>query len=144
VKRSGKLEVRRLYFALCTVSAYNEELLIFLMDILNIIIHWLVASAAFLVTAYILPGVTVTSFGTAVIAAGLLGIINAVIRPILIFLTLPITVITMGLFLFVINALIILGISEIVEGFGVANFWWALLFSIILSLINSFFLSIVY
>lgn len=114
------------------------------MDILNIIIHWLVASAAFLVTAYILPGVTVTSFGTAVIAAGLLGIINAVIRPILIFLTLPITVITMGLFLFVINALIILGISEIVEGFGVANFWWALLFSIILSLINSFFLSIVY
>ncbi|MGE3279319.1 MAG: phage holin family protein [Candidatus Altimarinota bacterium] len=114
------------------------------MDILNIIIHWLVASGAFLVTAYLLPGVTVASFSTAVIAAGLLGIINAVIRPILVFLTLPITVVTFGLFLFVINALIILGLSEIVDGFSVANFWWALLFSIILSLINAFFLSIVY
>jgi putative membrane protein len=114
------------------------------MDILNIIIHWLVTAAAFLVTAYLLPGVTVTTFGSAFIAAGILGIINAVIRPILVFLTLPITVVTMGLFLFVLNALIIMAVSYVVDGFSVDNFWWALLFSIILSLVNSFFVSIVY
>jgi putative membrane protein len=114
------------------------------MNLLNIIIHWLVTSVAFLATAYLLPGVVVTSFGTAVIAAGVLGIINAVLRPLLVFLTLPITVVTMGLFLFVLNALIIMAVSSLVDGFSVANFWWALLFSIILSLINSFFLSIVY
>jgi putative membrane protein len=114
------------------------------MDILNITIHWLVTAAAFLVTAYLLPGVTVTTFGSAFIAAGILGIINAVIRPILVFLTLPITVVTMGLFLFVLNALIIMAVSSIVDGFSVDNFWWALLFSIILALVNSFFVSIVY
>lgn len=111
---------------------------------MDILIHWLVATAAVVVTAYLLPGVFVSSFGTALLTAGILGIINAFIRPILVFLTLPITIVTLGLFLFVINALLILAVAQIVEGFQVDNFWWALLFSVIVSLINAFFLSIVY
>jgi putative membrane protein len=108
---------------------------------MEIIISWLVYSLAIVVTAYILPGVHVDSFGTALITALVLGIINALLKPILLLLTLPINILTLGLFTLVINALLILLVASIVTGFKVDGFWWALLFSIILSFVSAFFSS---
>jgi putative membrane protein len=89
--------------------------------------------------AHLLPGVHINTYWTAVIVALVLAVLNAFIRPILIFLTLPATLLTFGLFLFVINAGIILLDAYFVRGFTIDNFWWALLFSILLSVILSFF-----
>src|SRR5690606_10342130 len=106
-------------------------------DALRIIIQIVVAGLAVLITAYILPGISVADFFTGIVIAALLALLNLTIKPILIFLTIPITLITLGLFLLVINALMVLLAAEIIPGFGVDGFWWAVLFSIILSLINS-------
>lgn len=95
------------------------------------------ASAVF-ITAYILPGVNVDNFIVAIIVAVVLGIVNMILRPILIFLTIPVTVLTLGLSIFVINALLVLLVARIVPGFHVDNFWWALAFSLILSVVTSF------
>jgi len=105
---------------------------------MNILINWLVSAFAILVTAYLLPGVVVGNFTTALVVALVLGIINAFIKPILLILTLPINILTLGLFTFVINALIIILTADLVPGFKVNGFWWALLFSVVLSIINSF------
>ncbi len=105
---------------------------------MGIIINWLVSTAAILISAYILPGVHISGFSTALVVAVVLGIINAVIKPILIILTLPINILTLGLFTLVINALIIILTADLVPGFKVDGFLWALLFSIVLSLVNSF------
>lgn len=105
---------------------------------MKILINWLVSSLAILVAAYILPGVRVSSFTSALVAAVVLGVINAFIKPILLLLTLPINILTLGLFTFVINALVIILTANLVPGFKVDGFWWALLFSIVLSLINAF------
>jgi len=102
----------------------------------NKIISWLAATLAIIVSAYILPGVTVSSFFAAFVTALVLGIINAFIKPVLIILTLPLNVLTLGLFTFIINALLIMLTGIIVPGFEVASFWWALLFGLILSLVN--------
>jgi putative membrane protein len=88
-----------------------------------------------LAAAYFLPGVSVGGFGAALLVALVLGIINALIKPVLIILTLPINILTLGLFTFVINALLILLATKIVPEFQVANFGWAILFGIILSLV---------
>lgn len=104
---------------------------------MGILLHWLVFTLAIVITAYLLPGVKVTGMGPAFIAALVLGIINTIIRPVLIFLTLPINIVTLGLFTLVINAILIMATSAIVSGFSVSNFWWAVLFSIILSIINA-------
>ncbi|WP_114750386.1 phage holin family protein [Pleomorphovibrio marinus] len=106
-------------------------------DILSILLQLVVAALAILFTAYILPGISVDDFITGVIIAALLSLLNITIKPLLIFLTIPITLLTLGLFLLVINAIIVLIAAEIVGGFSVDNFWWALLFSLILSLVNS-------
>lgn len=106
--------------------------------VMRTLINWLVYSLAILVAAYILPGVHITSFLTALVVAVVLGIINAFIKPLLIILTLPITILTLGLFTLVINALLIMFTSWIVPGFVVDGFWWALLFSIVLSIVNWF------
>jgi putative membrane protein len=89
----------------------------------------------------LLPGVSIeeNSFLTALLVALVLAFLNAVVKPILIFFTIPITVVTLGLFLVVINAGIILLADKLVDGFHVKNFWWALLFSIILSIVSSIF-----
>lgn len=87
--------------------------------------------------SYLLSGIEIDSFWTAIIVAIVLAILNAIIKPLLIILTLPITILTLGLFLFVINALIILLASHFVPGFRVDGFWWALLFSLLLSLVTS-------
>ncbi|MEY4744497.1 MAG: hypothetical protein RL272_442 [Candidatus Parcubacteria bacterium] len=92
---------------------------------------------AVVVAAYVLPGVMVDSVLTAVVVAVLLGVINTIIRPILVVLTFPITVLTLGLFLFVINACMILLVDRLVPGFEVGSFWWALLFSLVVSVIGS-------
>lgn len=105
---------------------------------MQVIINILISAIAVIASAYILPGVHVNNFLTAVVVAILLGVINAVIKPILIILTLPITIISLGLFLLVINALIILLVSAIVPGFTVDGFIWALVFSIVLSLVSAF------
>ena len=88
--------------------------------------------------AYLLPHIEIDNFSTALIVAFVLALLDAIVKPVLIFLTLPATLITLGLFLFVINAVIILIDAHFVHGFKVDGFWWALLFSILLSLVNSF------
>ena len=103
---------------------------------MKFILHWLVYALAIAITAYILPGVQVTGVITLLVLAIVLGAINAVVRPILILLTLPLTVFSLGLFIFVINALLIMLAAAIVPGFSVSGFWWALLFSIILGIIS--------
>ena len=92
---------------------------------------------AILITAYVLPGISVDGIVVALILAVILGAINTFIKPILVILTLPITVVTLGLFLLVINALLVMLASAVVPGFAVAGFWWALLFALVLSVISS-------
>ncbi|WP_200979040.1 phage holin family protein [Echinicola sp. 20G] len=105
----------------------------------NILVQLAVAGLAVIFTGYLLPGVSVENFWVAVVIAAVISLLNFTIKPILIFLTIPITLVTLGLFLLVINAMIILIAAEIVPGFIVDGFWWALLFSFILSIINALF-----
>lgn len=87
--------------------------------------------------SYILSGVDIDSFWAAIVLAIVLAILNAIVKPILIFFTFPLTIVTLGLFLFVINALIILLADSLVDGFHVDGFWWALLFSLLLSIVTT-------
>ena len=100
------------------------------------IARWIVNAAALLLVAYMYPGVHVTDFWAALIAAIVLGLVNAVIRPLLVILTLPATILTLGLFLFVINALMFWLVAEIVHGFAVDGFMAALIGSILYSVIT--------
>ena len=100
---------------------------------LKLILKWLLSAAALLGVAYIYRGVSVASFGTAMIAALVIGLLNMLVRPILVVLTIPVTLITLGLFLFVINALMFWAGSGLVSGFVVNGFWAALLGSLIYS-----------
>jgi len=115
--------------------------LIILVEILNhppmtlIIIQILILAIAVILTSYILPGIYVKSFWSALLIAIVLALLNAFVRPIMVYLSIPFTLWTFGLFLFVINALIIMLAGAIVKGFEVKGFWWALIFSIILSVI---------
>lgn len=101
-----------------------------------LILKWLIMTVSVMVTAYVIPGVTVRSFMSALWVALLLGIVNMLLRPFLILITLPINILTLGLFTFVINGLIILLVSSVVKGFQVSGFWIAVLFSIVLSIVN--------
>ena len=100
--------------------------------------HWLIGTIAIIISAYLLPGVEVTLFG-AIVLAVVLALINIFIRPLVFILTLPINILTLGLFSFVINALLIMLASGIVPGFYVASFWSAFWFSIVLSIITTLF-----
>ena len=102
---------------------------------MKLFFHWLIATLAILIAAQIVPGVNVTLTG-AIVAAIVLGAINLFIRPILIILTLPITILTLGLFSLVINALLVLLASYLVPGFSVVGFWPAFFFALALSIIN--------
>jgi putative membrane protein len=107
---------------------------------MRVILRLLLYTCAVLITAWILRrGVHVENFATAIMVAIALAILNTFIRPVLVFLTIPVTIFTLGFFLLVINALIIMLIGRIVPGFTVDGFWWALLFSVILSIIASLF-----
>ena len=103
---------------------------------LNLIARWILNAAALLLVAYLYPGVTVESFFAAMIAALVLGLVNAHVRPLLILLTRPVTVLTLGLFLFVLNALLFWFVAEIVQGFRVTGFMAALIGSVLYSLIT--------
>lgn len=103
-----------------------------------ILLSILINTIAVLITSYILPGIHVSGFWTAVIVAIVLGIINAILRPIVFILTLPINILTLGLFSFVIMGFMVMVAHWIVPGFKVDNFGWAILFAIIVALINWF------
>ena len=104
---------------------------------MGLIVTWIINAIAVFVSAYILPGVQLSNFLTAMVVAVVLGVVNAIIKPILVLLTLPITVVTFGLFALVINAVMILLVSSVVDGFTVNGFWWALIFSIVLSVVST-------
>jgi len=101
------------------------------------ILRILLTAIAVLIIAQFLKGVTVESYASAIIVAIVLGLLRAIVKPVLVVLTLPVTVITLGLFLFVINATIVLLAGNLVGGFYVSGFWVALLFSLLLSLFQS-------
>jgi putative membrane protein len=103
---------------------------------LSLLARWIINAGALLLVAYLYPGVQVRDFVAALIAALVLGLVNALIRPILVILTLPVTLLTLGLFLFVINALLFWLVAELVSGFMVTGFWAALVGSILYSLIT--------
>ena len=104
---------------------------------MNYLIKLIVSALAVIITAYLLPGVEVKSPLTAVLVAAVLSFLDAIVKPIMILFTIPITIVTLGLFLIVINAIMILLADYIVDGFVVHGFWWALLFSFILTVVTS-------
>ena len=97
----------------------------------------LLSALAVYILVHLLPGVSANSFGTAVVVAFVLSLLNIFVKPLLILLTLPVTIITLGFFLLVINAMIILMVDGLLDGFHVDGFWWALLFSLLLSILQS-------
>lgn len=105
---------------------------------MKFLLKLLVATIAVFVTAYILPGVTVDTYVTAFVVALVLGVLNAFVRPILVLLTLPITVLTLGLFYLVINAGLVYAADYLVAGFSVEPLWMTVVFGIVVSLFNSF------
>ncbi len=106
---------------------------------MNSIIRFLLSGVAVMLTAYLLPGTHVQDYWAALLVAVLISFSNVIVKPVLIILTIPITILTLGLFLLVINAVIILLVDYFVDGFTVDGFWWALAFSLILSVFNSLF-----
>ena len=103
---------------------------------MKLLFRWIINAIALLIVANVVPGFQVSSFYTALIVALVLGLANAVVRPILLILTLPITVVTLGLFVFVVNALMILLVSTVVKGFTVEGFAPAFLAGLALSIIS--------
>ncbi len=101
---------------------------------MKLIVRWLLLGAALLLVANLYPGVSVSSFGAAMIAALVLGLLNSLVRPLLVLLTLPVTLLTLGLFLFVVNALMFWSAASVFDGFNVTGFGAALVGSLIYSL----------
>ncbi|PTX20008.1 putative membrane protein [Pontibacter mucosus] len=104
---------------------------------MGFILKLILTGAAAMIAAYVLPGVSIDGFLTALILALVLAVLDAIVRPVLVFLTIPVTILTLGLFLLVINAVIILLADWLVAGFDVAGFFWALLFSLVLSIVSA-------
>lgn len=104
---------------------------------LTLLARWIVNAGALLLVAYLYSGVQVGSFTAALVAALVLGLVNAVVRPILVILTLPVTILTLGIFLFVINALLFWFVAEVVKGFAVAGFMSALIGSLLFSIFTT-------
>jgi len=108
---------------------------------MRLLLVWLINSLALIAVAYLMPSITVSSFTAALVAALILGLVNAVIRPVLILLTLPVTVLTLGLFILVINGLLFWFVGSFIQGFVVQGFWagfvGAILFSIVSWLLSA-------
>jgi len=104
---------------------------------MNLLLRLLVTALAVVFLSKILPGVTVEGYLSAIIVAIVIALLRLIVRPILVLLTLPLTIITLGLFLFIVNGIIILMAGYFIDGFAVENIWWALLFSILLSFLQS-------
>ncbi|HVJ11701.1 MAG TPA: phage holin family protein [Burkholderiales bacterium] len=103
---------------------------------MRLLLVWLINALALIAVAYLMPGVSVSTFGAALIAALVLGLINAVVRPILVLLTLPVTLLTLGLFIFVLNGLLFWMVGTWLEGFEVAGFWSAVFGAILFSVVS--------
>ncbi len=103
---------------------------------MRLLITWLINAAALMALPYLMHSVEVSSLGTALVAALVLGLVNTLIRPLLVILTLPVTLLSMGLFILVINALLFWAVSNLVGGFEVAGFWSAFLAAILYSIIS--------
>ena len=97
---------------------------------------WLINALALIAVAYLMPSIAVSSFGTALVAALVLGLVNAVVRPVLVLLTLPVTILTLGLFIFVLNGLLFWMVASWLEGFHVAGFWAGVFGAILFSLVS--------
>ncbi len=104
---------------------------------MNFIIRILVTGAVAFGLSYLLKGIHIDSYGTALIFALVLAVINIIVRPLFVILTIPLTILTFGLFLFVINALLVLLAAKFISGIQIDGFWWSLLFSLLLSLVTS-------
>jgi putative membrane protein len=102
----------------------------------GILISWIIGTITILIVAYLLPGVRVSNLSSAVIAAAILGILNAIVKPILVLLTLPLTILTLGLFLFIVNAVVFLLAGSLFKGFKVDSFGSALIASILVSIVS--------
>ncbi len=111
-------------------------------DPMNLIIRILLSALTVVLLSKILPGVAVDSYTTAILVAIVLSLLNFIVKPILVILTLPITIVTLGLFLLIVNAIIILLADNLIPGFDVSNIWWALIFSLLLSLLQSILFSL--
>lgn len=105
---------------------------------MRLLVHILAGGLAVFAAAKMLPGVEVTGFGTAVAVAVVLGLVNATLRPLLLVLTLPLNLMTLGLFTFVIIGGLVMLTAAVVPGFHVAGFWWALAFALVLAALNAF------
>lgn len=103
---------------------------------MGLLLRWLILTSGIIIASYLLEGIHVSGFVPAFFAAALLGILNALFRPVLILLTLPINILSLGLFTFVINALMLMMVSELVSGFEVHGFWTAVFGSLIISIIS--------
>lgn len=103
---------------------------------MNWLLTWLINAIALLILPYLIPSIQIRGFGTALVIAVVLGLINALLRPLLVLLTLPVTVLTLGLFIFVINALLFQFAAWLLKGFEVSGFWSALFGSMLYSLIS--------
>lgn len=103
---------------------------------MGLILVWILNAVALLIVAYILPGIAVSSFGSALIAALVLGLLNTLVKPVLVLLTLPITIVTLGLFLLILNGLLFWFAGSVLKGFVVNGFWWAMLGALIYSIVS--------
>jgi putative membrane protein len=103
---------------------------------MRLLLVWLINTVSLMAVAYLMPSVAISSFGAALIASAVLGLVNTIIRPVLVLLTLPVTVLTLGLFIFVINGLLFWMVASWLEGFEVAGFWSGVLGAIVYSLIS--------
>jgi putative membrane protein len=103
---------------------------------MRLLVVWLINTVALLAVSWLMTSVDVTSFGAALIAAGILGLVNTFIRPILVVLTLPVTLLTLGLFILVINGVLFLAVANLLEGFQVAGLWPAILAAILYSIVS--------
>ncbi|NTU96888.1 MAG: phage holin family protein [Chlorobiaceae bacterium] len=103
---------------------------------MRILIHWLINAVAVYATAHLLDGIHIRSFGTAILVALVLGLINAIVRPVMVLLSIPFIIVTLGLFLFVINALLLQLSASLAGGMTIDGFWWALAGSLLITLIS--------
>jgi putative membrane protein len=104
--------------------------------VLRFLLVWLINAVALMAVAYLMPSIHVSTFGTALVAALVLGLINAFVRPVLVLLTLPVTIVTLGLFIFVLNGLLFWMVGTWIAGFAVAGFWAGVFGAILFSLIS--------
>jgi len=107
-------------------------------DPMNFLLRILVTGLVAFALSKVLDGIQIDSFLTAIVFALVLAVLNVLVKPLLIILTLPLTILTLGLFLFVVNTLVVLLAGKLIDGVSIASFWWGLLFALLLSLITSF------